>query len=214
MKLKVGDSVGKYQERNRETGQAVVEWAFVFPVFLLLFCAIIDFSWIGYQQLMFESSFQMSAWDFPLKLLDSSGGGLNDTDILLNNIASGYGTSSPGDVVEVDGGKYTLGEGIKKHMLQSSAGFLKDEELTVISASAVFRRVEVQDDYSAGGKTIRLVSYQLQVDLKGDLEYRVKLLTPISRAFLPSGEVILRKKLVRERTERVVVKRQVALPSS
>lgn len=202
MELKVGDMVERYLEKNREMGQALVEWALVFPVFLLLVCGIIDFCWIGYQQLMFESSFQMTAWDFTLNL------SLTDKDILGNPQLPSYGTYSPGNVV----GTYALGEGIKQHMLQGATGFLKEDKLNVSDASAQFRIESKRESYMAGTTPIVLENYELLVDLEGELEYRVELLTPISRIFIPSGEVVLKKKLVRERIERVVVKRRVAVP--
>lgn len=212
--MKVGDMVERCQKRNREMGQAMVEWALVFPVFLLLICAIMDFSWIGYQRLMFESSFQMTAWDFSLNLLTSGGNKLEDRDVLRGDTPPEYNTSVPDNVVKVNGRDYALGEGIKRHMLESAGGFLKEGELTVTSARAVFGIKSIEDPYRAGSETLYINSYQLRVDLEGDLEYRVKLLTPVSRAFIPSGEVVFTKKLVRERTERVVVERRVAVPAS
>lgn len=216
-KLKVGDRMERYRKKNRETGQALVEWALVFPVFLLLVCGIIDFSWIGYQRLLFESSFQRTAWDFTLNLQHPSESRLlNDRDILEDTIPSPYDTSSPGNVVTVGSGDYALGQGIKVHMLQGAAGLLKEDELNVSSVKAVFNRKEVTEVYpnEAGGEGAEVKSYQLLVDLTGILEYRVELLTPVSRLFIPSGEVIFKKNLVRERTERVVVKRRVMVPST
>lgn len=212
-KSKDGDAVERYKKRNKEAGQALVEWALVFPVFFLLLCAIIDFGWLGYQQLMFESSLQMTAWDFPLKIQHSSGDKeVSSEDVFNDNMPPKYNTSYPGNVVEVNGKHYSLGEGIRHHVLQRAAGFLKMDELAVTKASATFKRREVEDYYEIGGNQIRQESYLLMVDLKGEIEYRVSLLTPISRAFIPAGEVVFRKSLIRERTERVVTKRQVILP--
>ena len=216
MNLKVGDMVGRYRKESSEVGQAMVEWAFVFPVFLLLVFGIIDFSWLGYQRLMFESSFQMTAWDFTLFLKDPriGVGRLSDRDIILYEIKpDDYNESSP-DVVIVNGSYYALGEGIKKHMLESSVGFLEADKLTVTSATAVFGINQLEDYYNiTGSEYVMVESSQLQVSLAADLEYRIKFLTPVGRIFDPSGEVILEKKLVRERTERVVIKRRVEVPA-
>lgn len=195
----------------------MVEWAFIFPVFLLLVCGIIDFSWIGYQRLLFESSFQRTAWDFTLNLQHPiTGLSLTDDDILGGTKPNSYDVSSPVKAVKVNGGDYALGQGIKEHMFQGASGLLNKDELTVPSAEAVFNIKDVEESYwdEVGGDSIKLYSYLLRVDLKGDLEYRVKLLTPVSRIFIPSGEVVLEKKLVRERTERVVVKRRVMVPTT
>lgn len=213
--MKVGDMVGRYRKKNNEVGQAMVEWALVFPVFLLLVFGIIDFSWLGYQRLMFESSFQMTGWDFALNLKRPGGGeDLTDEDIWLYDITPDtYDVSSP-DVVTVNGSSYALGEGIKKHMLESAVGFLEADKLTVTSAGADFKIVRHEDYYYTGNTDqIMVESFHLQVDLTGDLKYKVEFLTPVGRIFDPSGEVILEKKLVRNRTERVVVKRRVEIPA-
>lgn len=210
--MKDGDRMKKYEEKGRESGQAMVEWALVFPVFLLLILGIMDFSWVGYQRLMFESTFQMTAWDFTLKLQKPGGEVLSNTDILRGDLPPTYDTDFP-DVVKINTDKYTLGEGIKKHMLQNSAGLLKEDKLTVESASANFETTSVTDTYLTGGSSVQIFSKELKVDLEGDLEYRVKLLTPVARTIFQSDEVVLEKKLVRERTERVVVERRVTVPS-
>lgn len=203
---KVGDRVKKYEKKGRESGQATVEWALVLPVFLLLVFGIIDFSWIGYQRLMFESSFQMTAWDFALKIP------LTDQNVLDQITPPSYNISSPG-VVNVGNNHYALGEGIKMHMLQYSSGLLKKDKLTVTKADAVFEIKQIKDYYRIAGKSICVENYELQVNLKGDLEYRVELLTPVGRTLFRSNEIVLKKNLVRKRTERVVVKRRVVIPS-
>lgn len=40
---------------KKENGQAVVEFAIVLPILLLIVCAIIDFGWIFYNQLNLEN---------------------------------------------------------------------------------------------------------------------------------------------------------------
>lgn len=211
--MKDGEAVENGRRKDRELGQAVVEWAVLFPVFLLLVFGIIDFSWIGYQRLMFESSFQMTAWDFALNLQHPDGGSLSDNQICMNVEPISYDESST-DAVMINKKPYTLGEGIKRHMLQSSFGMLNEDKLTVASASAVFEIKVVKDAYGdqTGNPAENFVTwdnYKVLADLEGDLEYRIKVLTPVGRILHPSGEVVLKKKLVRKRTERVVVKRVV-----
>ena len=40
---------------KREDGQAMVEFALILPVFLLILCGIIDFGWLFYNQLSLRS---------------------------------------------------------------------------------------------------------------------------------------------------------------
>lgn len=44
-----------YQKSKNESGQAVVEFAIVLPLLLLIICAIIDFGWLFYNQLSLEN---------------------------------------------------------------------------------------------------------------------------------------------------------------
>ena len=39
---------------KKEKGQGIVEFALVFPIFLAIMLAIIDFSWIAYQSSVFN----------------------------------------------------------------------------------------------------------------------------------------------------------------
>lgn len=42
--------------KKRESGQAMVEFALVLPILLLLLCGIVDFGWIFYNQLAVNSA--------------------------------------------------------------------------------------------------------------------------------------------------------------
>ncbi|MFW5649593.1 MAG: TadE family protein [Candidatus Alkaliphilus sp. MAG34] len=60
---------------SKESGQAILEFALIFPVFLLILFGIIDFGWIGYQRMSFEYGYIQSSWYI-------SAGDLNDYDLL------------------------------------------------------------------------------------------------------------------------------------
>lgn len=199
---------------KRENGQAMVEWALVFPIFLLLVCVVIDFSWLGYQQLLFEGAYQVAAWDFSLKTINpSTGYVLSDADIINGIIPYDYTALSPGDVIKVGGTTYPLGEGLRLYLLENAPGLLKSSWLSVADAGAHFEIKDVREVYPAGtDKSITLDTYQLKVYLEADLEYKVKLLTPVTKVFFPSGEKVLQKKMIRERIEKVTVKRQAVVP--
>ena len=61
----------------KESGQALIEFALVFPLFLLILFAIIDFGWIGYQKASFEYGYMQASWYV-------SADDLNDYDTLEN----------------------------------------------------------------------------------------------------------------------------------
>lgn len=195
---------------KKESGQALVEWALVFPLFLLIICIIMDFSWICYQNLMFESAYRSIAWDFPVNLINSSGGSVTDTDIIAGNLPVNYGKDAPGNVVKpLVGPATSLGAGIREHVLESTWGALDASCLKVLSAKATFDRMPKTEIYQAGGKAVSLETYELQMSLEVELEYDVKILTPVSKVFFPSGMKTLTKKVKRNRIERVVINRRV-----
>lgn len=41
----------KSKRDRKEDGQAMVEFALILPIFLLILCGIIDFGWLFYNQL-------------------------------------------------------------------------------------------------------------------------------------------------------------------
>lgn len=47
-------AIGKKQKR--EDGQAMVEFALILPIFLLILCGIIDFGWLFYNQLSLNNA--------------------------------------------------------------------------------------------------------------------------------------------------------------
>lgn len=57
-------------EKRRESGQALVEYALVLPLFVMLLCAIIDCGWIGYQYISFDYSYRQASWE--LKVDDTA----------------------------------------------------------------------------------------------------------------------------------------------
>lgn len=201
-------------KKRKESGQAMVEFALVFPVFLLLLCGIIDFGWLGYQQLLFESAYHVTAWNFPLKLLDGSGNELKSEDIIEGAVPSTYNHSSPEQVVVLGVSSYALGDGIKEHMLACAPDLLNRSELEVKNAKATFSSAPVLETYPIeGSENANFETRHVKVLLNADINYAVKLLTPLGETLF-GGEKILHKKLVRERTEQIGIKRRVTIPAS
>lgn len=46
----------KNKKKNGEDGQAMVEFALILPIFLLILCGIIDFGWLFYNQLSLNNA--------------------------------------------------------------------------------------------------------------------------------------------------------------
>lgn len=199
-----------------EKGQAVVEWAIVFPLFLLLMCAIIDFGWFGYQRLMFESAYQMTAWDFTLILRDTGGNEMTDSSIVGGGTPGSYNESTA-NVVKIDGkGLYGLGPGIKEHMVSGSGGLLKESNLKVKSAKVDFKMVVEPEFYQLVGNELKQYdTHRVNVELLAELEYEIEPLTPIGKNFFfAGGENVIKKNVVRKRNERVIVIREVKVPKT
>jgi hypothetical protein len=49
--------------KRKESGQALVEYALVLPLFLTVLCAIIDCAWVGYQYICFDYSYREASWE-------------------------------------------------------------------------------------------------------------------------------------------------------
>lgn len=198
--------------RHEEKGQAMVEFALVFPLFLMLVFAVIDFGWMGYHRLLFKSAYQITAWNFPLKLQNSSGGVLTDLEIVSGSVPPSYGNDDM--VVPQDGGgALSLGNGIKESMVSSSAGLISSDDLTVSGANADFETVQVNENYGTGSGTVTVEAYELRTKWNADLNYEVSVLTPVGKLFYPSGKMTVHRSVKQERTERVAVKRQVVTPA-
>ena len=50
--------------KRRTSGQALVEFALVFPLFIAILFAIIDFGWMAYQKAAFDYSRIHTSWDY------------------------------------------------------------------------------------------------------------------------------------------------------
>lgn len=61
------------KKEKREDGQAMVEFALVLPVFLLILCGIIDFGWLFYNQLSLNNACREGARYAVVNTADGSG---------------------------------------------------------------------------------------------------------------------------------------------
>lgn len=67
--------------RQREEGQAMVEFALILPIFLLILCGIIDFGWLFYNQLTLNNACREGARYAVVNTADNA-----DTQAIINHI--------------------------------------------------------------------------------------------------------------------------------
>lgn len=67
--------------RKGEDGQAMVEFALILPIFLLILCGIIDFGWLFYNQLSLNNACREGARYAVVNTADNA-----DTQAIINHI--------------------------------------------------------------------------------------------------------------------------------
>lgn len=55
-----------FRKRKSESGQAMLEFAMVFPLFIMITMFTIDLGWVGLQHLAFDYSFRVSSWELQI----------------------------------------------------------------------------------------------------------------------------------------------------
>lgn len=168
--------------RKGEKGQAMVEFALVFPLFIILVLFIIDVSWISYQKVMFSYTSRNVAWDFFDKNLDDWVVNSNsnyilsgeDADYLVKNnfISSNAkkGNRIDPDKLIVSGSSISIFSGKKKFAYQVNHYGLDKE---------------YPNDVNMNTSTYEIIS---------TIYYRLDPITPISNMFFKNG-IILKNKV-------------------
>lgn len=164
--------------KNSEKGQAMIEYAIILPIFLLVLFAVIDVGWITYQKAMFTYTCRQTGWDMRLK---------EDDEWVLHS----------GVPISRDGGyaNMLLTEQFRKVNGEKDATYINLENITVTNGSVVIYPGKKDyktktPDYlpkttSAGNGTLYNTT---TVEVKGKIEYRVRPLTPFFKVFAKDGE--------------------------
>ncbi len=84
------------KKRRREDGQAMVEFALILPIFLLILCGIIDFGWLFYNQLSLNNACREGA----RYAVVNTGEGDN-TQAIINHIENATTTVFSNDGVDI-----------------------------------------------------------------------------------------------------------------
>ena len=87
-------AIGKKQKR--EDGQAMVEFALILPIFLLILCGIIDFGWLFYNQLSLNNACREGA-RYAVVHTDENA----DTQSIINHIENISSTVFANDGVDI-----------------------------------------------------------------------------------------------------------------
>ena len=80
-----------------EDGQAMVEFALILPIFLLILCGIIDFGWLFYNQLSLNNACREGARYAVVNTAEGNG-----TQAIINHIENATTTVFANDGVRVD----------------------------------------------------------------------------------------------------------------
>ena len=86
----------KRKKGNGEDGQAMVEFALILPIFLLILCGIIDFGWLFYNQLSLNNACREGARYAVVNTADNA-----DTQSIINHIENTTTTVFANDGVDI-----------------------------------------------------------------------------------------------------------------
>lgn len=184
-KMDTRDAFKRKKTTLKESGQGMVEFALVFPIFLVIIFAIIDFGWIGYQKASFEYGYIQASWYV-------SANDLNDYDDL----------ERVGSEKTYEGA--ILSDLLREDMKNSSLG-VNSTKLSIRDAKAVLHNKEGKFNVSElDGSEVEAYGITRYMDLTASIDYEVQPLTFLGRSLF--GENLsFTKDLNRTR----VVRRQV-----
>lgn len=149
--------------KRRTSGQALVEFALVFPLFIAILFAIIDFGWMAYQKAAFDYSRIHTSWDYA---------GLD-----VNNPSS---TTFDWSYKETDPTKsktYTAGvpAAVKASIEKAPSIGFDASELDVTSASVTMSNVPSESAVpDRNGYATKATKITRQATLKATVKYRIK----------------------------------------
>ncbi len=84
------------KKNKREDGQAMVEFALILPIFLLILCGIIDFGWLFYNQLSLNNACREGARYAVVNTADDA-----STQAIINHIENTTTTVFANDGVDI-----------------------------------------------------------------------------------------------------------------
>lgn len=85
-----------FKRCKREDGQAMVEFALILPIFLLILCGIIDFGWLFYNQLSLNNACREGARYAVVNTAENA-----DTIAIINHIENNTTTVFANDGIDI-----------------------------------------------------------------------------------------------------------------
>jgi len=147
--------------KRRTSGQALVEFALVFPLFIAILFAIIDFGWMAYQKAAFDYSRIHTSWDYA---------GLDVNNPSSTTFDWGY-KETGSRTYDSDNVRKAVKDSIAK---APSIGFDADE-LKVDSASVTMSNVPSESAVpDKNGHATKATKITRQATLTATVKYRIK----------------------------------------
>ena len=150
--------------KRRTSGQALVEFVLVFPLFITILFAIIDFGWMAYQKAAFDYSRIHTSWDYA---------GLD-----VNNPSSTiYWSYKETDPTKTKSMTYTGGvpEAVKTSIEKAPSIGFDTSELTVTNAKVTISNVPSESTVpDRKGDATKATRVTRQARLEATVKYNVK----------------------------------------
>ena len=149
--------------KRRTSGQALVEFALVFPLFIAILFAIIDFGWMAYQKAAFDYSRIHTSWDY-------AGLDVNNPSSTIFKLRY---TDDPTttETYDSDSVRKAVRDSIAK---APSIGFDTDE-LNVTSASVTMSNIPSDSTVpDREGNATKATKITRQAQLKATVTYKIK----------------------------------------
>lgn len=149
---------------RRKSGQALVEFALVFPLFIVILFTIIDFGWMAYQKAAFDYSRIHASWDYA---------GLDVNNPTSSTFDWRYGSSSDPSVRK----KYTIGvpAAVRASIEKAPSIGFDPSQLNVNSASVTMWNVPSESSVPDRlGEPTRATKLTRKAKLEATVTYRIK----------------------------------------
>lgn len=161
---------------KKEKGQAMVEYAFIIPIFLMLLLVTIDFGWIIYQKNMFDYTCRHSAWEMDLESFDEYS--LNTQ--LKIHLTGWEANQFLEDYFRIVN-RNTLG-----HLDTRNVRF-KNSEIFIYPGVTKYKYKKPEDLPEYAASDLNLDYKNTTIEIRGEGSYKINTITPLSKPFLKDG---------------------------
>lgn len=163
--------------KHRESGQAMIEFVLVFPVFIALICMIIDCGWIGYQYILFDYAYREASWELKIPIENR----MYTEPVYVSN---------PEDYIR---------NGILKHgsgdaLIDSSNLQVNNAEINLIPGA--YKDVNPAENY---GEYEEVHYKTINMFIIADLNYSVDIITPLGQHIFRKTNIDIKKHVYKER---------------